>query len=81
MECPECVHLVAECERLNETYTIAFETMIRHSRAIHGTQFTVLKIAADDAWFDSERARLKLQRHKRMHTEGELSHAARTSPL
>jgi hypothetical protein len=75
MDCPECVHLLAECERLNEAYTVAFETMIEHCRAIHGTNFTVLKIAADDAWFAAERARLKLQEHKRRHAGGELSRA------
>jgi hypothetical protein len=50
--------------------------MIERCGAMHGADFTTLKIAADDALFDWERARLKLQWHKRRHVENELSHAA-----
>ena len=76
MDCPECVHLLVECERLNETYTSAFETMMKHCGMMRGADFTTLRIAADHAWLESERARLKLQEHKRRHVGSELSHAA-----
>jgi len=76
MVCPECVHLHAECERLNEAYTSAFATMIEQCRAMHGADFTTLKIATDDAWFDWERARLKLQTHEWKHVGKGRSHAA-----
>jgi hypothetical protein len=76
MDCPECAHLIGECERLNDAYMVAFDAMIEHSGTTHRADFTRLKIATDDAWFDWERARLKLREHKRRHAGSELSHAA-----
>ena len=70
--------MLAECERLNEAYAAAFDTMIEHSRMMRDADSTRLKSAADYAWFDSECARLKLQGHKRRHAVSELSHAARS---
>ena len=76
MECSECVHLLAECERLNEAYTVAFDTMLGRSGTMQGSDFIKLRIATDEAWIDSERARLKLQEHKRRQAANELSHTA-----
>jgi glycerol dehydrogenase-like iron-containing ADH family enzyme len=77
MDCPECVHLLAECERLNEAYTAAFDTMIERSGTMAGADFTSLRVAADHAWLESERVRLELREHKRRHAGSELSHTAR----
>jgi len=76
MDCPECVHLLSECERLHHAYASAFDTMTGHFGTMHGADFSMLKIATDDAWFDWERARLKLQAHEWKHAGRELSHAA-----
>jgi hypothetical protein len=76
MDCAECVHLLAECERLNEAYTSAFATMIEQCRTMPGADFTMLKLATDNAWFDWERARLKHQTHEWKHVGNERSRAA-----
>jgi hypothetical protein len=72
MDCPECVRLRTEHARLKAAYAEAIE----ESSASAGSEAPIDEYhsfwnAANQAWFDSQRALLALERHKRSHNKAD----------
>jgi hypothetical protein len=65
--CIECARLIAEYKRLHEAYVIAFGATIAAS-SLSSAEFIRAKVASDDARFDTEVARLELERHRQAHS-------------
>jgi hypothetical protein len=65
MSCAECSRLIADYDRLHLAYKAAFDFMIASSK-MPGSDFSKLRIAADDARNHSEVARVDLEQHQRI---------------
>ena len=71
MACSECARLLAECGRLKRTYTTAVQARIRCLAVSPEPEYIRLQKAAEEAWIDSECARLGLEQHKRIHSKAD----------
>ncbi|HTA44951.1 MAG TPA: hypothetical protein VK789_21025 [Bryobacteraceae bacterium] len=68
MDCLTCDQLAAECERLERNCTEA-RGYLSEARGTSGVkQYNIAKAQANEAWLDSEVARIELERHRRTHS-------------
>jgi hypothetical protein len=60
---------MAEHERLDRIYTVAFHTMVERSGTTVTAEFVRLKAASDEGRIDADVARLELENHRRRHAK------------
>jgi hypothetical protein len=66
-ECGQCDRLRSEYERLERAYAFAINNLAARSGTAPLTEYTRLRVIADEARIDSEVARLELEKDKRIH--------------
>jgi hypothetical protein len=67
MDCPECNHVTAEYQRLEQQYAAAINRLYAEIATSVVSEYMKLRAAADQARIDAENARLKLEKHKGIH--------------
>jgi hypothetical protein len=66
MDCPECVRLLAEHQRLKAAHMVAFQEFAADTESQIDEHHGFWN-AVDEAWLQAKHALLKLERHKRSH--------------
>jgi hypothetical protein len=67
MPCSECDRLMAMHYELNRKWTTAVKARIECAADTSAADYTELRTGADEAWLDSESARLEVDQHKQRH--------------
>jgi hypothetical protein len=73
MDCAECDRLRSECERLEQAYAAAINTLNSRVGNAPSFEYIELSTAVNEARIDSEIARTELEQHRLVHTDGELN--------
>jgi len=67
MECAECDRLMAECERVGQSYATTMKALIDRRETASSSTYIQMRTATDEARSGYEVARLELERHKMAH--------------
>jgi hypothetical protein len=67
MDCLTCEQLTAEFERLERRCAEARARMSELYNAPDAREYNRAKVQANEAWLDSEVARIELEKHERTH--------------
>lgn len=69
MDCLTCEQLTAEFERLERKCAAAKGRMSELCDTSDSREYNHAKVQVNDAWLDSEVARIELERHQRTHSK------------